>query len=538
LASLSFPKIIIFFIFFLNNKEIKINNIEIKGTKKIKPKLVYSLPLKEEAIFELRREIIDFYLKEGFFDVKVNIAMQKKGKNLVLFYLVKEGERYQIGNINIHSNFIRADNLLKLITEKDYSQENLNRIIKKIIDFYWEIGFPFVKIEPKNFELADKKVNFDIFIDEGEMVKINDLRAIGEMAIPPPILKKSSGFTKPFYFQKSLLEKFKRNIYKNLKITWSDYFLSKSEEGGYFLNFYFPFLRKNNFLFFLSYLPNEKSFYFNLNLKVFNFLNQWEEWELALEKFFQRNFYLFTYRQPYLLFFKKIFFTTSFKNFDTTTSLLTLASNIYLPTKWEELSLNFIIQSEFYNSVVAEKPTYQIFSFGQEFIFDNKIDNYQKGNYFSLKTLVGERKLKEKNQQLKFTLESRAEFLFLLFKKNWLFHNEILGGNIYFSDTLYYWEKFFLGGQNYVRGFSEEQYPATSFLIFRNHLKYLFKEIFFPYLFFDYGIGKDNKWFFLKSGGGGIDFLTKNGIFYFSVAFPFGFNLFDTRIYLGYIFQF
>jgi outer membrane translocation and assembly module TamA len=218
------------------------------------------LPLKEEAIFELRREIIDFYLKEGFFDVKVNIAMQKKGKNLVLFYLVKEGERYQIGNINIHSNFIRADNLLKLITEKDYSQENLNRIIKKIIDFYWEIGFPFVKIEPKNFELADKKVNFDIFIDEGEMVKINDLRAIGEMVIPPPILKKSSGFTKPFYFQKSLLEKFKRNIYKNLKITWSDYFLSKSEEGGYFLNFYFPFLRKNNFLFFFLICQMRKAF--------------------------------------------------------------------------------------------------------------------------------------------------------------------------------------------------------------------------------------------------------------------------------------
>jgi len=538
LASLSFSKIIIFFSFFLNNKEIPINKIEIKGTKNINPKIVYSLPLKEEAIFELQREIIDFYLKEGFFDVKVNIAMQKRRKNLILFYLVEEGERYQIGKVNIYSKFIQAENLLKLITEKDYSQENLNRIIKKIIDFYWEIGFPFVKIEPKNFELTDKKINFDIFIDEGEIVKINDLFAAGEIIIPPQILKKSSGFTKPFYFQKSLVEKFKRNIYKNLKLTCSDYFLSKNEEGEYFLNFYFPFSRKNNFLFFLSYLPDGKKFYFNLNLKVFNFLNYWEEWELALEKFFHRNFYLFAYNQPYFLFFKKIFFTASFKSFDTTASLFALASHIYLPTKVEELSLNFILQNEFYNSVISEIPAYHTFSFGQEFIFDNKINNYQKGTYFSLKTLMGERKLKEKNPQLKFTLETRLEFLFPLFKKYWLFHNEILGGNIYFWDTLYYWEKFSLGGQEFVRGFSEDKYPATSFLIFRNHLKYLFKDIFFPYIFFDYGIGKDDKWFFLKSCGSGVDFLTKNGIFYFNFAFPFGFNLFDTRIYLGYIFQF
>ncbi|MEO0105564.1 MAG: POTRA domain-containing protein, partial [candidate division WOR-3 bacterium] len=131
MASLSFPKITLLFFISLFSQELKINKVEIKGWKKIKPKIIFSLPQNQEEIFELRKKIIDFYLKEGFFDVKVNIAMKKEKNFLTLFYFIEENERYQLGKINIQSKFIKPDTLEKLIKEKDYyySQNNLNKII-------------------------------------------------------------------------------------------------------------------------------------------------------------------------------------------------------------------------------------------------------------------------------------------------------------------------------------------------------------------------------------------------------------------------
>ncbi|MEO0104897.1 MAG: hypothetical protein ABIK59_03540, partial [candidate division WOR-3 bacterium] len=75
-------------------------------------------------------------------------------------------------------------------------------------------------------------------------------------------------------------------------------------------------------------------------------------------------------------------------------------------------------------------------------------------------------------------------------------------------------------------------------LVFRNHLKYLYKNLFFPYLFIDYGYGKNKKPISLTSYGLGSEFFTKNGIFYLTFALPIKANLFDARIYFGYTYYF
>ncbi|MEO0086944.1 MAG: POTRA domain-containing protein [candidate division WOR-3 bacterium] len=540
MASLSFPKITLLFFISLFSQELKINKVEIKGWKKIKPKIIFSLPQNQEEIFELRKKIIDFYLKEGFFDVKVNIAMKKEKNFLTLFYFIEENERYQLGKINIQSKFIKPDTLEKLIKEKDYyySQNNLNKIIKKIADFYWEIGFPFVKIDLKDFELEGKKVNFTIIIEEGEMVKIDNLSLEGEIIFNERLLKKGARFVKPFYFQKSLIEKMKKNIKRNLNLDIDNYFLILNEEKKYSLTFSFSNPRKNNFFFLFSYLPNEKILFLNLSLRIFNFLNNLEEFNLAIEKEQNKNFYFLSCQQPYLFVFKKILFSTYFKNFDTAYSVFNLDFNFYLPTKIDEFTLNFIFQKEFNNSRLLPYPSSQTFSIGQELIFNNKISNYQRGFYLSLKTLAGERKIANRSNNLKLKTEMKLEFLFFFLKENFLLHSEFFLGNIFLKDTIYDYEKFSISGKNNVRAFPENKYLSPFLLVFRNHLKYLYKNLFFPYLFIDYGYGKNKKPISLTSYGLGSEFFTKNGIFYLTFALPIKANLFDARIYFGYTYYF
>ncbi len=538
MASLSLSKIILLFFISLFSQELKITKVEIKNQKKLKPKINFSLPIREEEIFELRKKIVDFYLKEGFFDVKVNIAMKKEKKNFTLFYFIDEKERYQIGEINIQSKIIKPDTLKKLIKEKDYSQNNLNRIIKEIADFFWEIGFPFVKIDLKDFELKEKKINFTIIIEEGEMVKINDLSSEGEIIVNEKLLKRAARFTKPFYFQKSLIEKMKKNITRNLALNIDNYFLTLDERKEYSLTFHFPYQKKNNFFFLFSYLPNEKTLFLNLTLKLFNFLSNLEEFNLEIEKEQNRNFYFFSYQQPYFFIFKKILLATYFKNFDTSYSTFNLNFNFYLPTKIDEFTLNFIFQQEFYNSRLLVYPSSQTFLIGQELIFNNKIDNYQKGTYFSLKGLTGERRITNRQTNLKLKTEIKLEFLFPFLKENFLFHSEFLVGNIFLKDTIYDYEKFSLTGKNNIRGFPENKYFSPFLLVLRNHLKYSYKNSFFPYLFIDYGYGREEKLFSLTSYGLGFDFFTQKGIFYLIFGLPIGLNLFDARIYLGYTYFF
>ncbi|MEO0097525.1 MAG: POTRA domain-containing protein [candidate division WOR-3 bacterium] len=538
MASLSLSKIILFFFVSLFSQELKFSKIEIKGWKKIKPKILFSLPIKEEEIFELKKKILDFYLKEGFFDVKVNTAMKKEKNRFILFYFIDEQERYQIGKINIQSKFIKSDTLEKLIKEKDYSQNNLNKIIKKIADFYWEIGFPFVKIDLKDFQLEEKKVNFTITIEEGEMVKINNLSSEGEIIVNEKLLKKGARFAKPFYFQKSLIEKMKKNIIRNFNLDIDHYFLTLDERNEYSLTFHFPSQRKNNFFFLFSYLPNEKILFLNLTLRIFNFLNNLEEFNLAIEKEQNKNFYSFSYQQPYFFILKKILFSGYFKNFDTSYSVFNLNFNFYLPTKIDEFTLNFIFQNEFNNSRLLTYPSSQVFSMGQELIFNNKISNYQQGTYLSLKALAGERRITSRSTNLKLKTEIKLEFLFPFLRENFLFHSEFFAGNIFLKDTIYDYENFPLGGKNSVRGLPENKYFSPSLLVIRNHLKYSYKNLFFPYLFIDYGYGKNEKPISLASYGLGSEFFTKNGIFYLTFALPIGANLFDARIYFGYTYYF
>lgn len=538
MASLSLSKIILFFFLSFFPEEFTITKVEIKNWKKTKPKIIFSLPVREEEIFELQKEIVNFYLKEGFFDVKVNIGMKKEKKNFILIYFIDERERYQIGKIDIQSKIIKSDTLEKLIKEKDYSQNNLNKIIKKIADFYWEIGFPFVKIDLKDFQLEGKRVNFTITIEEGEMVKINDLSSEGEIVVKEKLLKRAANFTKPFYFQKSLIEKMKKYITRNLNLNVDNYFLTLDERKEYSLTFHFPYQRKNNFFFLFSYLPTEKTLFLNLTLKLFNFLNNLEEFNLEIEKGERKNFYFFSYQQPYLFIFKKILSSLSFQNFDTSYSNFDLNFNFYLPTKINELTLNFIFQQEFYNSRLSTSPSSQISLMGQELIFNNKIDNYHSGTYFSLKGLVGERKIANRPKSLKLKTETKLEFLFSFLKENFLFHSEFFVGNIFLKDTLYDYEKFSLTGKNNIRGFPENKYFSSFLLVFRNHFKYSYKNSFFPYLFIDHGYGREEKLISLTSYGLGLDFFTQRGIFYLIFSLPMGLNLFDARIYFGYTYYF
>ncbi|MDI6840211.1 MAG: POTRA domain-containing protein [bacterium] len=148
----------IFFTFILSNPVII-------GNTHISSKLIL------KALKESPENLLNLYKTYGFIQATVKI----EGDTI----LIEEGPKFKTGRIKLSGNKVFKDyEILQLIKTRPgeiFSESNFTEDMETIIKKYEDIGYPFCKIKSYNFELIVDSVNFELCIDEGPLVRINNI---------------------------------------------------------------------------------------------------------------------------------------------------------------------------------------------------------------------------------------------------------------------------------------------------------------------------------------------------------------------------
>lgn len=177
-------------------------------------------------IENLKKRILEYYEKEGFVGTKVDYKLiPKKGASKLVF-IIKEGEKVYVKNIEIKGNkSFSARKIKGLLTLKEpniflfrlhpaYSEEILKEDVEKVKEFYKSEGFLEAEVSYSvKREGAARYITIEIkegprYELEKLIIEGNKLYAYSELV--GNILKKNK--RKGGYFRREIIEKVKKNI--------------------------------------------------------------------------------------------------------------------------------------------------------------------------------------------------------------------------------------------------------------------------------------------------------------------------------------
>jgi len=135
-----------------------------------------------DAIDEDKERLLNYYRGLGYFDARLDhrIDYDASGKWIYLTFVVSEGQRYSIRNVEIAGNqYYSSDelqSLLKIKLNEPFNQAFKNHDERIIRDVYGEKGFIFADITGRLKYLPDNQVDVLYSIAEGDVYRASDVR--------------------------------------------------------------------------------------------------------------------------------------------------------------------------------------------------------------------------------------------------------------------------------------------------------------------------------------------------------------------------
>lgn len=166
-------------------------------------------------------KVVQFYQNEGFRDAEVlsdSVYYDDNRKDLFIDIAVREGDRYYIGNITWQGNKIHSNELLqsRLGFEKGDAY-NLEKIQKAIMErlgaLYYDSGYIYSQINPKETPVAKDTVDIQFDIKEGNPVKINLVHVAGNTKTKEKVIRRELRINPGDTFSKAALERSQRDVW-------------------------------------------------------------------------------------------------------------------------------------------------------------------------------------------------------------------------------------------------------------------------------------------------------------------------------------
>ncbi|MBN2483541.1 MAG: outer membrane protein assembly factor BamA [Candidatus Omnitrophica bacterium] len=129
---------------------------------------------KQELLEDDIRRIQDFYVEQGFSEVKVNYSWNYEGPFVVVDINVNEGVRYHVGEVTFQGNENVFDfEIVKVINLKPGETYNKNKIERQALEIqslYFDRGYIFAQIKPLSvFNPQSELVDITFQIQEGNI---------------------------------------------------------------------------------------------------------------------------------------------------------------------------------------------------------------------------------------------------------------------------------------------------------------------------------------------------------------------------------
>jgi outer membrane protein insertion porin family len=229
-------------------------SIEYAGLAKLKQKdLEEKLPLKrgqiisDDAVFRAQSHIKEEYAKKGYLlaDVSVERVASKIPGNMILKFIVKEGQKVQIRHISFKGNNAVSSSKLKgkFKTKEsrwwrsgDYDEELYRAHLDTLVLYYNDLGYLDASIVKDSIWYSESKkdINIEITVDEGKKYHTGKFFFTGNMVIPTDSLLHNIILKEGKPFQKSdfdMSRYFVENAYREEGYLWVQIDDQKSYRG-------------------------------------------------------------------------------------------------------------------------------------------------------------------------------------------------------------------------------------------------------------------------------------------------------------------
>jgi len=155
-----------------------------------------------DLVEEGQRNLIDYFQKKGFFDVKVTTNYEKKPDEILVVYRIDKGKRHKVDRVLFHGNYRLPEKELMdqvavkkshIWTHGSVSEKLLKQSASNLEALYRDRGYEEVKVKPRTVD-REPKVDVVFEIEEGQQTLIEDVEVAGNRHVPNAQLTAPKGF--------------------------------------------------------------------------------------------------------------------------------------------------------------------------------------------------------------------------------------------------------------------------------------------------------------------------------------------------------
>ncbi len=155
-----------------------------------------------DLVDEGQRNLVDYFQKKGFYDVKVTTKFQRQPDQILLVYEIDRGKKHKVDHILFAGNHELSEKELlaqvsirksHIWTHGGLSQKLVKQSSDNIEALYRDRGYEDVKVTPR---IVDREPQLDIAFDieEGPQTLVADVEVTGNHGIPYRQLTAPKGF--------------------------------------------------------------------------------------------------------------------------------------------------------------------------------------------------------------------------------------------------------------------------------------------------------------------------------------------------------
>jgi outer membrane protein assembly factor BamA len=182
----------------------KLSSVSFLATRQIKKLIpIYSEgAIDRDLVDEGQQNLIDFFQKKGYSDVKVTVNYTEQPDQIVVVYDIDRGKKHKVQRISFHDNQQISDNdlmaqvLIKrshLWSHGSVSPKLLKQSISNLESLYRERGYESAKVSAR-VAAHELKLSVDFEIQEGPQTLVDKVEVTGNISIPQDELTAPSGF--------------------------------------------------------------------------------------------------------------------------------------------------------------------------------------------------------------------------------------------------------------------------------------------------------------------------------------------------------
>jgi outer membrane protein insertion porin family len=146
----------------------------------------------QDLVAEGQRNLIEYFQKKGFSDVKVATDFQKQPDQILIVYTIDRGTKHKVDGISFHGNYVLSAKDLKeqvmvkkshIWTHGSLNQKLLKQSANNIEALYRDRGYEQAKV---NFRTMDREPKIDVIFDivEGTQTVVEDVQVSGNQNVP------------------------------------------------------------------------------------------------------------------------------------------------------------------------------------------------------------------------------------------------------------------------------------------------------------------------------------------------------------------